>query len=125
MGTRLKDSIDASQVLASYGLPTTVADARFAKPIDKKLILELVKNHRVLFVVEEASSGGFCSLVTSYLANLDLINSNLKIRSFTMPDMFIEHKTQEAQIIQAGLDKSHLVKQALSLLGNKKALSIG
>ena len=125
IGTRLGDALGAANELNNLGYSTSVADARFAKPIDKKLILELVKNHRVLFVVEEASSGGFCSLVTSYLANLDLINSNLKIRSFTMPDMFIEHKTQEAQIIQAGLDKSHLVKQALSLLGNKKVLSIG
>ena len=125
IGTRLGDTLGAANELNNLGHSASVADARFAKPIDKKLILELVKNHNILFIVEEASSGGFCSLVTSYLANLDLINSNLKVRSFTMPDMFIEHKTQEAQIIQAGLDKSYLVKQALSLLGNKKALSIG
>ena len=101
-----------------------MADARFAKPFDKQMLIQIAKNHKRLIIIEEASSGGFSSAVISYLANADFINTSFKVRSLTMPDKFLEHKSQEAQIIEAGLDYENILKSALSILEDDKIANI-
>ena len=94
LGTRLKDSIQASEILASYGLATTVADARFAKPIDQLLITQLARDHEVLLTVEEGSIGGFSAQVMSFLTKSGALDKGLKFRPIFFPDKFINHGNQ-------------------------------
>ena len=117
LGTRLKDSIDASQVLASYGLPTTVADARFAKPIDQLLITQLARDHEVLISVEEGSIGGFSAQVMSFLTKSGALDKGLKFRPVFFPDKFINHGKPDEQNIECGVDTDNIVKTALGALG--------
>ena len=124
IGTRLSDTIKVAKNLKNKGYSVSVADARFAKPFDKEMLIQIAKNHNKLIIIEEASSGGFSSTVISYLANADLINTSFKVRSITMPDKFLEHKSQEAQIIEAGLDYENILKSALSILGDDKIANI-
>ncbi len=125
IGTRLDDTIEAAKKLKSLGYNVSVSDARFAKPIDNEMILELANNNNNLLVIEEASSGGFSSAVISYLANLDLTNSKFRIKTLSMPDYFIDHKSQDEQIAQAGLNTENIFKKALLLLedSNIEAIS--
>ena len=124
IGTRLSDTIKVAKNLKNKGYSVSVADARFAKPFDKEMLIQIAKNHNKLIIIEEASSGGFSSTVISYLANADLINTSFKVRSLTMPDKFLEHKSQEAQIIEAGLDYENILKSALSILEDDKIANI-
>ena len=124
IGTRLSDTIKVAKNLKNKGYSVSVADARFAKPFDKEMLIQIAKNHNKLIIIEEASSGGFSSAVISYLANADLINTSFKVRSLTMPDKFLEHKSQEAQIIEAGLDYENILKSALSILEDDKIANI-
>ena len=124
IGTRLSDTIKVAKNLKNKGYSVSVADARFAKPFDKQMLIQIAKNHKKLIIIEEASSGGFSSAVISYLANADLINTSFKVRSLTMPDKFLEHKSQEAQIIEAGLDYENILKSALSILEDDKIANI-
>ena len=117
LGTRLKDSIDASQVLASYGLPTTVADARFAKPIDQLLITQLARDHEVLISVEEGSIGGFSAQVMSFLTKSGALDKGLKFRPIYFPDKFVNHGKPDEQNIECGVDTDNIVKTALGALG--------
>ena len=117
LGTRLKDSIDASQVLASYGLPTTVADARFAKPIDQLLITQLARDHEVLITVEEGSIGGFSAQVMSFLTKSGALDQGLKFRPIFFPDKFVNHGKPDEQNIECGVDTDSIVKTALGALG--------
>ena len=117
LGTRLKDSIDASQVLASYGLPTTVADARFAKPIDQLLITQLARDHEVLITVEEGSIGGFSAQVMSFLTKSGALDQGLKFRPIFFPDKFVNHGKPDEQNIECGVDTDGIVKTALGALG--------
>ncbi len=117
LGTRLKDSIDASQVLASYGLPTTVADARFAKPIDQLLITQLARDHEVLITVEEGSIGGFSAQVMSFLTKSGALDKDLKFRPIFFPDKFVNHGKPDEQNIECGVDTDNIVKTALGALG--------
>ena len=117
LGTRLKDSIDASQVLASYGLPTTVADARFAKPIDQLLITQLARDHEVLISVEEGSIGGFSAQVMSFLTKSGALDKGLKFRPIFFPDKFINHGKPDEQNIECAVDTDNIVKTALGALG--------
>ncbi len=117
LGTRLKDSIDASQVLASYGLPTTVADARFAKPIDQLLITQLARDHEVLITVEEGSIGGFSAQVMSFLTKSGALDQGLKFRPIFFPDKFVNHGKPDEQNIECGVDTDSIVKTALGTLG--------
>ena len=117
LGTRLKDSIDASEVLASYGLPTTVADARFAKPIDQLLITQLARDHEVLITVEEGSIGGFSAQVMSFLTKSGALDRGLKFRPIFFPDKFINHGKPDEQNIECGVDTDGIVKTALGALG--------
>src|SRR4029079_10588761 len=86
----LADCLKAADQLAGFGLPATVADARFAKPLDADLLRQLARNHEVLITVEEGSSGGFGALVLHALAREGLLDRGLKVRTLTLPDRFIE-----------------------------------
>ncbi len=118
LGTRLADAMRAADELAARGLPTTVADARFAKPLDTGLIEQLARHHEVLITVEEAS-GGFGSAVMQHLAWAGLLDGGLKFRPLTLPDRFIDHMSPAAQIGEAGLDAKAMVRAVLGALGRE------
>jgi 1-deoxy-D-xylulose-5-phosphate synthase len=117
LGTRLGDALKAADELAARGFPTTVADARFAKPIDTALVEQLAKNHEVLITIEEASIGGFSAQVMQHLAWKGLLDSGLKIRPMVMPDLFIDHDSQAKQLAEAGLSAKDIVQVGLSAMG--------
>jgi 1-deoxy-D-xylulose-5-phosphate synthase len=117
IGTRLAECIKAANELASFGLSTTVADARFAKPLDVDLVHRLARDHEVLITVEEGSIGGFGSQVLHALAISGALDSGLKVRPMVLPDKFIDHDTPAAQYDQAGLNARHITATALAALG--------
>jgi 1-deoxy-D-xylulose-5-phosphate synthase len=117
LGTRLADALKAADELAARGFPTTVADARFAKPIDTALIEQLARNHEVLITIEEAAIGGFSAQVMQHLAWRGMLDSGLKIRPMVMPDVFIDHDSQPKQLAEAGLSAKDIVAVALSAMG--------
>ena len=117
LGTRLSDSIKASKILAKYGLSTTVADARFAKPIDEELIDILAKNHDILVTVEEGSIGGFSAQVMSYLTKTGLLDNGLKFRPLFFPDEFIAHGKPDSQNQYCGINATHITNSILKALG--------
>ncbi len=119
LGTRLAECLKAADQLAAMGLSTTVADARFAKPIDTRLIGELAANHEVLISVEEGSTGGFGALVLHHLAGAGVLDRGLKVRTMTLPDTFIDHNKPETMYAEAGLDAGGIVTAALSALGRE------
>jgi 1-deoxy-D-xylulose-5-phosphate synthase len=117
LGTRLGDALKAADQLAAQGISATVADARFAKPIDEELIADLARNHELLITVEENAVGGFAAQVMHFLVNQGLLDKGLKLRALCLPDHFIEHDSQARQLADAGLDAAGIVaavKQALS-----------
>jgi 1-deoxy-D-xylulose-5-phosphate synthase len=120
LGSMLKQANAAAEELESRGLSTTVADARFAKPIDRELIRQLAENHDVLITIEEASVGGFGALVSKFLANEGLLDGNLMFRTMTMPDAFLEQDSTDRQIVEAGLDAEHIVANVLNALGRNQ-----
>jgi 1-deoxy-D-xylulose-5-phosphate synthase len=117
LGTRLQEALGAAEMLGSMGLSTTVADARFAKPIDEALVRDLAKNHEVLLTLEEGSIGGFGSHVLSFLADEGLLDGGLKVRSMVLPDCFIDQESPEKMYEFAGLNCNGIVAKALSALG--------
>jgi 1-deoxy-D-xylulose-5-phosphate synthase len=117
LGTRLADALKAADELAARGFPTTVADARFAKPIDTALVEQLARGHEVLITIEEASIGGFSAQVMQHLAWKGLLDGGLKIRPMVMPDSFIDHDSQPRQLAEAGLAAKDIVAVALSAMG--------
>jgi 1-deoxy-D-xylulose-5-phosphate synthase len=121
LGTRLADCLTAADQLASFGLSTTVADARFAKPLDRELILRLAREHEVLVTVEEGATGGFGSQVLALLAETGALDRGLKVRTLTLPDRFLEHDTPAVQIAAAGLDVRGIVAGVLGSLGRAEA----
>jgi 1-deoxy-D-xylulose-5-phosphate synthase len=108
LGTRLADVLKAADELAARGLPATVADARFAKPLDTALIERLAREHEVLVTIEEASVGGFAAAVMHHLAWAGLLEG-LKIRPMVLPDRFIDHDSQAKQLGEAGLTAKDIV----------------
>lgn len=116
-GTRLQECLKAADQLNALGLSTTVADARFAKPLDENLIRQLVAHHEVLITVEEGAVGGFGSLVLQSLARQGLLDRGLKIRPMVLPDVFIDHDTQQKQYARAGLAAADITATALEALG--------
>ena len=120
-GGRLAECLKAAQELATYGLSTTVADARFAKPLDTGLINRLVREHEVVITVEEGAIGGFGSHVLQHLAMNGLLDHGLKIRTMVLPDVFLDHDSPQAQYDQAGLNARHIVATAVSVLGREIA----
>jgi 1-deoxy-D-xylulose-5-phosphate synthase len=122
-GARLPECLKAADELAGYGLPTTVADARFAKPLDTALIDRLVREHEVLITIEEGSIGGFGSQVLHYLATSGQLDHGLKIRPMVLPDSFIDHDAPVKQYDQAHLNARHIVETALSALGRQASVA--
>lgn len=120
-GTRLADCLAAADELGARGLSTTVADARFAKPIDEELVRRLAADHEVLITVEEGSIGGFATQVMHYLALQGLLDTGLKFRPICQPDMFIDHESQDKQCEIAGLSTAGIVGTALTALGQEIA----
>jgi 1-deoxy-D-xylulose-5-phosphate synthase len=118
-GARLGECIAAADQLAALGLSTTVADARFAKPLDGDLIARLARNHEVLITIEEGSVGGFGSFVLQYLAGEGLFDRGLKVRQMVLPDTFIEHDKPEKMYERAGLNASGIVATVLATLGRE------
>ncbi|MEO5322041.1 1-deoxy-D-xylulose-5-phosphate synthase [Mesorhizobium sp. CC13] len=116
-GTRLKDCLLAAEELGAAGLSTTVADARFAKPLDEDLIRRLARSHEVLVLVEEGSVGGFTSQVLDFLARNGLLDSGLKVRPMTLPDRFVDHANPDKMYADAGLDAAGIVRAAFAALG--------
>ena len=117
LGTRLAECLRAADQLAGFGLPTTVADARFAKPLDKDLIKLLAQNHEVLVTVEEGSVGGFGSFVLHYLSDAGLLDHGLKVRVKVLPDVFIDHGKPDAMYEAAGLGAAGIVETVFKALG--------
>jgi 1-deoxy-D-xylulose-5-phosphate synthase len=116
-GTRLSEVMAAAEKLSAYGLNPTIADARFAKPLDTSLIIKLAREHEVLITIEEGAAGGFGSHVAHFLAWEGLLDKGLKFRPMTLPDAFQEHDTPERQYAEAGLDADGIVLVALNALG--------
>jgi 1-deoxy-D-xylulose-5-phosphate synthase len=117
LGTRLADVLKAADELAARGLPATVADARFAKPLDTDLIEQLARHHELLIVVEEAAVGGFGSRVLQHLAWAGLLENGLKVRPMALPDRFLDHDSPAVQLAAAGLAHKDIVRVALDSLG--------
>jgi 1-deoxy-D-xylulose-5-phosphate synthase len=113
----LTECLAAAERLSAYGLSATVADARFAKPLDHDLIRRLAREHEVLITVEEASVGGFGSHVMQFLAWEALLESGLKFRPMILPDRFIDQDSPERMYESAGLDAKSIVATALGALG--------
>jgi 1-deoxy-D-xylulose-5-phosphate synthase len=119
LGGRLAECLKAAQELAAYGLSTTVADARFAKPLDTGLINRLVREHEVVITIEEGAIGGFGSHVLHHLAMTGVLDHGVKIRTMVLPDVFLDHDSPQAQYDKAGLNARHIVATALAALGRE------
>ena len=127
LGTRVGSALKVADHLLQYNLKITVADARFAKPIDKQLVEKLWKEHPKLIIIEEGSAGGFSSHCLHYLSSKDLLNKHDKeIKCLTMPDNFQDHASQKEQLAKAGLDTDGLMKVVSKMisLSNLKNKSI-
>jgi len=119
-GTRLSEALAAADKLAGYGLSATVADARFAKPLDKDLVNRLAREHEVLITIEEGAVGGFASHVLQHLALEGALDKGLKIRPMVLPDRFIDQDSPEKMYEAAGLDAASIVATALGALGREQ-----
>ena len=117
LGTRLAEALNAAEELEARGLSTTVADARFAKPLDEDLILRLAAEHEVLITIEEGSVGGFGSHVLQLLAERGALDRGLKVRPMVLPDIFLEHDRPERMYVKAGLDAQGIVAKVFEVLG--------
>ena len=122
-GGRLQESLKAAEKLDAKGISTTVADARFAKPIDKKLIIDLCLNHEVLVTIEEGSIGGFGSHVFQMLSERGFFDKGLKIRSMILPDQFIDQDTPENMYKTAGLTAEAIEQKVLDALKSNIVIS--
>ncbi|MEX4007337.1 1-deoxy-D-xylulose-5-phosphate synthase [Neoaquamicrobium sediminum] len=116
-GTRLADCLLAAEELDAAGLSTTVADARFAKPLDADLVRRLAREHEVLITVEEGAIGGFATHVLHQLAHEGLLESGLKVRPLILPDVFVDHAKPEKMYADAGLDTAGIVRAVFGALG--------
>ncbi|MDP7543575.1 MAG: 1-deoxy-D-xylulose-5-phosphate synthase [Alphaproteobacteria bacterium] len=119
LGTRLEDCLRAAEDLAARGLSVSVADARFAKPLDEALLFDLAANHEILITVEEGAIGGFGAHVITALAHGGYLDGGLKVRPLTLPDHFIEQNSQKEQLRQACLDATAIAATVLSTLGQE------
>ena len=118
----LAECCAAADRLARLGLSTTVADARFAKPLDADLVLRLAHEHEILITVEEGAIGGFGSHVLQLLSRHDAMSRGLKVRSLVLPDVFLDHDTPAAMYARAGLDAEGIVRAAFDCLGARAGL---
>ncbi|MBR0663726.1 1-deoxy-D-xylulose-5-phosphate synthase [Roseomonas hellenica] len=120
-GARLGECLTAAEDLGTRGLSCTVADARFAKPLDVELVERLAREHAVLITVEEGSVGGFGSLVMQHLAWTGLLETGLKLRPMVLPDRYIDHNSPVKQYDEAGLNAPQIVAAALAAMGEANA----
>jgi 1-deoxy-D-xylulose-5-phosphate synthase len=116
-GARLGEALKAADELAAHGLSTTVADARFAKPLDVDLLMKLAREHEVLITIEEGSIGGFGAYVLQTLADAGALENGLRVRTMVLPDIFIDQDTPAAMYAQAGLDAKGIVTKVFEALG--------
>jgi 1-deoxy-D-xylulose-5-phosphate synthase len=116
-GTRLQECLKAADMLAAQGLSTTVADARFAKPLDTDLVLRLAREHEVLITIEEGAIGGFGGYVMQTLAENGALDHGLKLRCMVLPDLFIDQDSPAAMYAAAGLDAKGIVAKVFEALG--------
>ena len=122
LGARLQDALKAADTLAARGISTTVADARFAKPLDEQLIARLAAKHRLVVTIEEGSIGGFGSFVQQHMLNAGLLDAGaVKLRSMVLPDRFVEQGTPAGQYRDAGLDEAAIVALIERVLGEGRA----
>ena len=117
LGTRLAECLLAAETLAAHGLIATVADARFAKPLDVDLVLRLAREHEVLITVEEGAIGGFGAHVLQALAEHGMLDHGLKVRAMVLPDAFIDQDSPAAMYAKAGLDAKGIVAKVFEALG--------
>ena len=122
-GSPLQNALKAAEELATMGISTTVADARFAKPLDVGMIRDLAQNHEVLVTIEEGAVGGFGSHVLTYMANDGLLEDGLKVRAMMMPDEFFDQDKPEKQIEMAKLSAKDIVETVMTALGRESELS--
>tara|TARA_Y100001970_G_scaffold284264_1_gene401267 strand:+ start:5414 stop:7336 length:1923 start_codon:yes stop_codon:yes gene_type:complete len=122
-GARLNECIKASSILENKGISTTIVDARFAKPLDKKLIMDLSINHEVLVTIEEGSIGGFGSHVMHMLSETGVFDRGLKIRSMILPDLFLDQDTPEQMYKKAGLDFDSIVEKVENALSSNVVIA--
>ena len=120
LGTRLAEALKAAEQLGALGLSTTVADARFVKPLDTDLVARLAREHEVLVTVEEGSIGGFGSHVLDFLARSGILDRGLKVRPIALPDIFIDHDKPEVMYDMAGLNAAQIVETVLAALGGQE-----
>ncbi len=123
-GARLQECLKASEELAAHGLSTTVADARFAKPLDEDLILRLAREHEVLVMIEEGSVGGFGSHVLHFLAASNALHRGARVRSMVLPDRFVAHGSPNEQYNDAGLEARDIVAEVFMALDNEAKLRV-
>lgn len=117
LGGRLVEALKAADTLEAQGISTTVADARFAKPLDHDLILDLVKNHEAVITIEEGSRGGFGAFVLHFLSDVGLLDGGVKIRTMILPDVFQDQDSPAKMYDQAQLNAAHIVERARQALG--------
>jgi 1-deoxy-D-xylulose-5-phosphate synthase len=117
LGTRLAECLKAADELATRGLSVTVADARFAKPIDQDLVRQLARHHSLLLTVEEGSIGGFSSQVLHFMATDGLLDNGLKVRPMVLPDRYQDHDSPNKQYDDAGLNAAQIVAEVLAAMG--------
>jgi len=117
LGARLYDALAAAESLAQQGVSVTVADARFAKPLDTGLVERLAREHRVLVTVEEGSVGGFSAAVMQHLAWKGLLEGGLRLRPMVLPDRFLDHDSPARQLAEAGLTAKDIAQTAWAALG--------
>jgi len=124
LGTRLREALKAADLLMAYGLSTTVADARFAKPIDQELVCQLACHHEVLITIEEGAMGGFATQVFHVLGAAGILDQGVKVRPILLPDRLIDHDTPARQYEEAGLTAHHILVKALEALGIHKEAQV-
>jgi len=124
LGARLGEALKAAEDLAARGLSTTVADARFAKPLDRELVLRLAADHELLITIEEGATGGFGSHVLSLLSDAGALDNGLKVRTMRLPDTFAAQDKPERLYAAAGLDAKAIVAMALGVFAAGGAASL-
>jgi 1-deoxy-D-xylulose-5-phosphate synthase len=118
-GARLQECLKAADQLQNFGLSTTVADARFAKPLDEVLIARLIHGHEILVTVEEGAIGGFGTQVLHYLARADLFAAGCRVKTMHLPDRFVPHAAPKEQYAEAGLTEKAIVAEVMGAFGNE------
>jgi len=124
LGTRLQEALKAADALDAKGLSTTVADLRFAKPLDEELIRRLLTTHEVAVTIEEGSIGGLGAHVLTMASDIGLIDGGLKLRTMRLPDLFQDQDKPEVQYAQAGLDAIAIVETVLKALRHNDASGV-